>query len=225
MIKAKQMQSPQLVLVVDDQEINRDALGIILEDNYEILYAENGQEALTLMRQGGETLASAPAMQARREAGRPAPNYLWISGGGRPVRFYPPTKFRAVLSDEPVLRRWAKEAGILCQYVAPTARRAWPSEAPPGDVIAVVSELWEPWLRGDWDAWRNALPGVCETIASLRRLARERRNERFCLVACGTGSAVTLSDQGGTARGFFAKFRKTPRADLSWVIEQPEVPS
>ncbi len=49
MIKSKQIQRPQLVLVVDDQEINRDVLGIILEDGYEVLYAENGREALELM--------------------------------------------------------------------------------------------------------------------------------------------------------------------------------
>ena len=41
MIRSKHIQRPQLVLVVDDQEINRDALGIILEDNYEILYADD----------------------------------------------------------------------------------------------------------------------------------------------------------------------------------------
>jgi len=35
-----------LVLIVDDYEINRDALGIILEDDYDIIYAENGKEAL-----------------------------------------------------------------------------------------------------------------------------------------------------------------------------------
>lgn len=46
MIKSKQIQRPQLVLVVDDQEINRDALGVILEDDYEVIYAENGKEAL-----------------------------------------------------------------------------------------------------------------------------------------------------------------------------------
>ena len=40
MIKSKQIQSPRLVLVVDDQEINRDALGAILEDEYQIIYAE-----------------------------------------------------------------------------------------------------------------------------------------------------------------------------------------
>ncbi len=50
MIKSTQMQRPKLVLVVDDQEINRDSLGIILEDDYEILYAENGKEAVEQMR-------------------------------------------------------------------------------------------------------------------------------------------------------------------------------
>ena len=46
MIKAIQIQRPKLVLIVDDQEINRDVLGIILEDKYEIIYAENGAQAL-----------------------------------------------------------------------------------------------------------------------------------------------------------------------------------
>ncbi len=51
MIESTQMQRPKLVLVVDDQEINRDSLGIILEDDYEILYAENGKEAVDRMRE------------------------------------------------------------------------------------------------------------------------------------------------------------------------------
>ena len=51
MIKSRQIDKPQLVLVVDDQEINRDALGMILEDSYEVIYAENGEEALALMKQ------------------------------------------------------------------------------------------------------------------------------------------------------------------------------
>ena len=57
LIKSKQMHRPQLVLVVDDQEINRDALGVILEDEYEILYAENGKQALELMRENAERLS------------------------------------------------------------------------------------------------------------------------------------------------------------------------
>ncbi|MBQ6668928.1 MAG: EAL domain-containing protein, partial [Deltaproteobacteria bacterium] len=39
-----------LVLAVDDHEINRDALGAILEDDYEVIYAENGKEALEQIR-------------------------------------------------------------------------------------------------------------------------------------------------------------------------------
>ena len=46
MIQSKQINKQQLVLIVDDQEINRDVLGLILEDHYEIIYAENGTEAL-----------------------------------------------------------------------------------------------------------------------------------------------------------------------------------
>ena len=50
MIHSKQIQRPQRVLVVDDQEINRDALGVILEDQYEVLFAENGQACMEQMR-------------------------------------------------------------------------------------------------------------------------------------------------------------------------------
>lgn len=46
MIQSKHIQRRQLVLIVDDYEINRDALGAILEDDYDIIYAENGKAAL-----------------------------------------------------------------------------------------------------------------------------------------------------------------------------------
>ncbi|MBR4800011.1 MAG: response regulator, partial [Clostridia bacterium] len=46
MTLSKQIQKPRLVLVVDDQEINRDALGVILEDDYEVIYAADGKEAI-----------------------------------------------------------------------------------------------------------------------------------------------------------------------------------
>ena len=49
MIESKRIQRPRLVLVVDDFEVNRDAIGVILEDDYEVIYAENGQEALDMM--------------------------------------------------------------------------------------------------------------------------------------------------------------------------------
>ena len=40
------------VLVVDDNEINREILGEVLEDDYQVLTAENGQAALDLLRSG-----------------------------------------------------------------------------------------------------------------------------------------------------------------------------
>ena len=46
MIDSKRLKRVSKILVVDDQEINRDILGTILEDNYDVIYAENGEEAL-----------------------------------------------------------------------------------------------------------------------------------------------------------------------------------
>ena len=51
MIQSKQIQRVHKILVVDDQEINRDVLGVILEDQYEVLFAENGKEALGIIRE------------------------------------------------------------------------------------------------------------------------------------------------------------------------------
>ena len=51
MMISKQIQRARHVLIVDDQEVNRDVLGVILEDKYDVLYAENGREALEMMRE------------------------------------------------------------------------------------------------------------------------------------------------------------------------------
>ncbi|MBR2798081.1 MAG: EAL domain-containing protein [Clostridia bacterium] len=57
MIKSKQLKKPQLVLIVDDQEINRDVLGMILEDYYDIIYASNGREALQMIEEYRDKLS------------------------------------------------------------------------------------------------------------------------------------------------------------------------
>ena len=46
MIQPKHLKSPQLVLIVDDQEINREVLGMMLKDYYELIYACDGKEAV-----------------------------------------------------------------------------------------------------------------------------------------------------------------------------------
>ena len=57
MIKSKELKKPQLVLIVDDQEINRDVLGMILEDFYDIIYASNGREALQMIEEYRDRLS------------------------------------------------------------------------------------------------------------------------------------------------------------------------
>ena len=51
MIQAKQIVPNRLVLVVDDQELNRDVLSLVLENGYEIIYAANGLEALEAIQE------------------------------------------------------------------------------------------------------------------------------------------------------------------------------
>ena len=57
MIISKQLRTPHLILVVDDQEINRDVLGMILEDYYELIYASNGREAMELIEANKDRLS------------------------------------------------------------------------------------------------------------------------------------------------------------------------
>lgn len=45
------------ILVVDDEEINRQLLGFMLESDYQILYAENGKEALQLITENQDSLS------------------------------------------------------------------------------------------------------------------------------------------------------------------------
>ena len=57
MIRKEQIRRRPLILIVDDQEINRDALEVILEEGYDLIYAENGQEAMELIRENAEQLS------------------------------------------------------------------------------------------------------------------------------------------------------------------------
>ena len=45
------MNNKYKVLVVDDIELNRDILGDILEDSYDVLFAENGKTALEIIEE------------------------------------------------------------------------------------------------------------------------------------------------------------------------------
>ena len=57
MIKSGELNRRPLVLVVEDQEINRDLLGMILEDGYDVIFAENGEEGLAQIRANRDKLS------------------------------------------------------------------------------------------------------------------------------------------------------------------------
>ena len=57
MIRSGQISYKRLVLVVDDQEINRDALEAILEDEYDVITGADGKEALSIMKERRDDLS------------------------------------------------------------------------------------------------------------------------------------------------------------------------
>lgn len=49
MVFSDELKTRRLILVVDDQEINRDLLEMFLRDEYDLLFAENGRQAMELI--------------------------------------------------------------------------------------------------------------------------------------------------------------------------------
>ncbi len=56
-VKFNSIAGKRMILIVDDEQINREMLGFITKDDYEVLYAQNGREALELMRENADFLS------------------------------------------------------------------------------------------------------------------------------------------------------------------------
>lgn len=56
-VKFHSIAGKRLVLIVDDEEINREMLKHIIENDFDYIMAENGQEALEKIKEYGETLS------------------------------------------------------------------------------------------------------------------------------------------------------------------------
>ncbi len=152
-------------------------------------------------------------------AGRPVTG-LAITGGGCQQRFNPPTKIRSVLSDTPFIRSWAQESGILNHRTGRvTGAVEWPQDAPPGDVIAVLDALYEPWLRRDWTAWSEALPGVIASFETLSAAAKKKNCSASLLVACGMTDTVTVTTAPAGASGLLARLTQKAVPAESWIFE------
>jgi diguanylate cyclase (GGDEF)-like protein len=56
-VKFNSISGKRLVLIVDDERVNREILGHITSSDYEIMYAENGEEAMERIRENQEYLS------------------------------------------------------------------------------------------------------------------------------------------------------------------------
>jgi len=56
-VKFHSVEGKRLILIADDEQANRALLGLVTEDEYDILYAEDGEETLRLMRENAAFLS------------------------------------------------------------------------------------------------------------------------------------------------------------------------
>ena len=56
-VKFHSVEGKRLILIADDEPANRALLGLVTEDEYDILYAEDGEETLRLMRENASFLS------------------------------------------------------------------------------------------------------------------------------------------------------------------------
>lgn len=142
--------------------------------------------------------------------------FFWIDGGGSALGALTPTKIRAIASDDPVLRGWAEQAGLL-RHRATTLSKGW-AEAPKGDLVALVHHLWDPWLRRDLNGWRQALPLAHAAFHKLREAARsDLRDADTAAVMFGEGSSSTLMPKNRSIMSFLSRTKYID--PLQWIID------
>lgn len=147
-------------------------------------------------------------------------NALWIDGAGTFANVYPPTKIRSVLTDDAAVTGWALAAGILNHRLGAAAGATeWPADAPDGDRIAVIGDLYGPWLARDWRGWSEKLPAVIEQIRTLGEAARKKGCESSLVVACGTGATVTLAKKLSHPKSLLARLARGRQvAAADWLF-------
>lgn len=183
------------------------------------LEGEATGEVRKLLAEVRDILAAHPVNEARRTAGKPAADALWISGGGHEQLFFPPTLIRSVACNDAAVRGWANAAGILLERIGKDTGR-WP-EAPQGDVIAVIEDLYPAWLARDWEAWARALPEVARKAASYREDAKRFEAGDVLLVAFGETGAATLAPAQSSFMDKLLR-RKASVATAAWCPDRYE---
>jgi len=147
---------------------------------------------------------------------------LWIDGGGYAEDFYPPTKIRSVLADDPAILGWAQACGILNHRTGrATGASCWPNDAPNGECIAILETLYKAWLMRDWALWQAGLPGLTEQVQTLRVSARKRCCDALLLVACGQTRTKSFQAKLMDPRSILSRLAgPKPLDPRTWIFEE-----
>ncbi len=166
-------------------------------------------EAFEAMQEAiGHFLKDHPVNHDRREKGWETIDGLWPEGGSRRFLLKAST-LRAVMANDSYVQGWAQNAGLL-NFRTTKLLNEWP-EAPEGDLLAVIDDLYVPYRRGDWQAWAAAWPLVWEKIQNLSTQAKARRCQKMVLIASGSTDTRTVVIDFKKSGGLFARFSK-PKA-------------
>lgn len=183
-----------------------------LPPNEALLEGDAADDVRQMLKEIETILATHPINLERRAKGLATIDGVWISGGGHEELFFPPTLIRSVATNDDAVRGWANAAGILIERLGRDEGH-WP-DAPHGDIIAVIEDLYAPWLTQDWDAWAQALPRVAQKLKQYREDAQRFEADTVLTVAFGETGAVTLApaETGLMDRLFRRKSQLPPSA-------------
>ena len=142
---------------------------------------------------------------------------LWLSGGGRSAPVFPPSTFRSVLTNDRTALAWAEDAGIPKAYLGTLGKKTkWP-EAPEGDRILVIDDLYDAWMRHDWNAWIKRMPGLLDKLEHWVGQEKPARLTENVIVAFGHGTSATLVPEKRGALGFLK--RKNVVSPENWLLD------
>ena len=188
------------------------------------VYSENAIEGEkterfhALINDFRSVLQSHPVNVARGSLGQETVDTFWPDGGSR-RHLLKTSTLRAVMSDHSYVWGWAQNAGLLNFRTVPVADH-WP-EAPEGDLVVELDDLYESYRTGEWNQWREKLPALFERMAALAQEAKKRRCSRLVLVATGEVDSHTVIAQSETgAKGFLSKFKKKKPLDVQPLLKE-----
>ncbi len=154
----------------------------------------------------------------RRQLGLDTVDGFWPDGGSR-RHLLKPSTLRAVMADDAYVWGWAQNAGLLNFRTTPV-KQDWP-EAPEGDLLAVIDDLYDSYRRQDWSDWSARLPEVISKVEHLSELAHKRRCSRVVIVASGARDTHTVVvDKASGPKGLLARFRKKKTLDISNFLSE-----